>query len=148
MGQNHMRILGIDYGAKRVGIALGDTESRIANAWEVLVNTGDLEQLASRVADITEREEAEKVVIGIPRPLQDASLENDQVREIRGFILSLKDAGLDVVEWDEGLTSKVAAQQEFGGRPLNSSGRPKGNGGKRDDMAAAVMLDGWLNRRA
>lgn len=140
-----MRVLGIDYGSKRVGVALGDTETRIANAWEVLMNDSGLEPLASRIADIAEREEAEKIIVGIPRPLKDASLENDQVREIRGFILALKDAGLDVCEWDEGLTSKVAAQMEQEGRPLTAAGRAKSKGEKRDDLAAAAMLDGWLS---
>lgn len=141
-----MRVLGIDYGSKRVGIALGDTETRIANAWEVLSNDNGLDGLASRIADLAEREDAEKIVVGIPKPLQDASLENDQVREIRGFILALKETGLDVVEWDEGLTSKIAAQQEQEGRPLTAAGRPSSKGGKRDDLAAAAMLDGWLSR--
>lgn len=142
-----MRILGIDYGAKRVGIALGDTESRIASAWEVLPNEGGLEALASRVADIVEREDAEQVLVGIPRPLKDASLENTQVREIRGFIVALKDIGLNVIEWDEALTSKVAAGQEMEGRSLTAAGRVKSGGGKRDDLAAAALLQSWLERK-
>lgn len=142
-----MRVLGIDYGSKRVGIALGDTETQIANAWEVIANDTGLDQLASRIADIAEREDAEKAVIGIPRPLQDASLENDQVREIRGFVLALKEAGLDVVEWDEAFTSKLAAQLEQDGRPLTAAGHQKSKGEKRDDLAAAAMLEGWLSKR-
>jgi putative Holliday junction resolvase len=139
-----MRVLGIDYGSKRVGIALGDTETRIASPWEVLVNDAGLEALAAKIADIVEREDAEKVVVGIPRPLQQADLENDQVREIRGFIVVLRDAGLDVVEWDEALTSKLAALHEREGRPLTAAGRTSSKGGKRDDLAAAAMLEGWL----
>lgn len=143
-----MRVLGIDYGSKRVGIALGDTESRIASAWEVLPNGSGLESLASRVADIAEREDAERMVIGIPRPLKDATLENDQIREIRAFALALKEAGLDVEEWDEALTSKVAAHQEQAARPLTAAGRVKSKGEKRDDLAAAAMLQSWLESRA
>ncbi len=140
-----MRILGIDYGGKRVGVALGDTETRVASPWEVIPNEG-LEGVASKVADIAEREEVEKIVVGIPRPLKDASLDNDQIREIRGFILALRDVGLDVVEWDETMTSKIAAVQEQEGRPLTAAGRPSSKGGKRDDLAAAVMLEGWLSQ--
>jgi putative Holliday junction resolvase len=140
-----MRVLGIDYGSKRVGIALGDTETRLATAWQVMPNDG-LESLVSGIADLAEKEEAEQVVVGVPHPLQDAALENDQVREIRGFIAALKESGLDVVEWDEGLTSKIAAQQEQEGRPLTAAGRASSKGEKRDDLAAAAMLDGWLSR--
>lgn len=140
-----MRVLGIDYGSKRVGVALGDTETRVASPWEVLPN-GGLDALASRIADIAEREDVERIVVGIPRPLKDASLENDQVREIRGCILALKEAGLDVVEWDETLTSKIAARQEQEARALTAAGRPKSKGEKRDDLAATAMLEGWLEQ--
>jgi putative Holliday junction resolvase len=141
-----MRVLGIDYGSKRVGVALGDTETRIANAWEVVLNDSGMEALAMKIVDIAGQEQVEKIIVGIPRPLKDASFENDQVREIRGFILALKEAGLDVVEWDEALTSKVAAQQEQESRPLTAAGRPSSKGGKRDDLAAAVILQNWLDR--
>jgi putative holliday junction resolvase len=141
-----MRVLGVDYGAKRVGVALGDTETRVASAWEVLPHGGDLHDLAARVASIATREDVKQVVVGIPRPLKQASMENAQVREIRGFIMALRDAGLTVVEWDESLTSKVAAQHEQALRPLTAAGRQKSGGAKRDDLAAAAMLEGWLER--
>lgn len=140
-----MRVLGIDYGSKRVGVALGDTETRIASAWEVLPNEGT-ETLVVRIADILKREGAESLVVGIPRPLQDSALNNGQVQEIRKFISALREHGLDVFEWDEALTSKMAARQEFDGRSLTAAGRVTSKGGKRDDMAAAAILDGWLNR--
>ena len=139
-----MRILGIDYGSKRVGVALGDTETRVASAWEVLANGDDLNDLAGRVAAVAKREDAKTIVVGIPRPLKDASLENAQIREIRGFIVALRDVGLDVEEWDEALTSKIAAQQERASRPLTAAGRAGTRGEKRDDLAAAAMLEGWL----
>ncbi|MEN9558095.1 MAG: hypothetical protein RL141_464 [Candidatus Parcubacteria bacterium] len=138
-----MRVLGIDYGAKRIGVALGDTQTRIATAWEVIPNDG-LDAAASRVADIAEKEEAEKIIIGIPMPLRDATLENDQVREIRGFIFALREAGLYVEEWDEAYSSALAAHQEMAGRALTGAGRVKSSGGKRDDLAAAALLEGWL----
>ena len=138
-----MRVLGIDYGSKRVGVALGDTETRVASPWEVIVNDG-LETLSSKIGDLVEKEEVEKVIVGIPHPLKDASFDNDQIREIRGFILALRDAGLEVEESDEALTSKVAAQQEQAMRPQTAAGRPSSRGEKRDDLAAAAMLEGWL----
>ena len=143
-----MRILGIDYGSKRVGVALGDTETRLASAWEVLANGGDLNDLVVRVAAVAKREDAKTIVVGIPRPLKDASLENAQIREIRGFIVALRDVGLDVEEWDESLTSQIAARQEQAGRPLTAAGRQKSGGVKRDDLAAAAILEGWLDTHA
>lgn len=138
-----MRVLGIDYGAARVGVALGDTETRIATGWEVIPHEG-IDALVSRVVDIAEKEDAEKVIVGVPTPLQDVSLENAQVREIRDFVRVLRESGLVVEEWDERFSSSVAATNEQSSRALTAAGRPKQKGAKRDDLAAAVMLEGWL----
>lgn len=130
-----MRILGIDYGEKRVGIALGDTESGIATPWGVVPNEGALALLA-RIHDIVNRDLVEAIVIGIPRPLRDASMENEQVRIVRSFMNGLEGLGIPVHEEDETLTSRLAARQaeEMGERE------------KRDDLAAAAILQTWLDR--
>lgn len=130
-----MRILGIDYGEKRVGIALGDTESGIATPWGVVPNEGALALLA-RIHDIVNRDLVEAIVIGIPRPLRDASMENEQVRAVRSFMSGLEGLGIPVHEEDEALTSRLAARQaeEMGERE------------KRDDLAAAAILQTWLDR--
>jgi len=52
-----MRVLGIDYGAARVGVALGDTDTQIATAWEVIPHEG-IDTLVSRIADLAEKEDA------------------------------------------------------------------------------------------
>lgn len=132
-----MRILGIDYGSARVGLALGDTDARIASAWEVLSNRDEASLLAD-IKRVMEREGAEKAVVGIPRPLSDASAANDQVREILAFVESLRASGMDVETFDESLTSKIASQQ------AHESGRK----GSQDDLAAAAMLQGWLDRQS
>lgn len=131
-----MRILGIDYGSKRVGIALGDTESRIATPWSVLPNEGAL-ALLSKIHDIVERDLVSEIVVGIPRPLKDPKLENDQIREVRKFIAGLQGFGLPLHEEDEALSSKLAARQVAAA----------GEKGKRDDLAAAAILQTWLDRK-
>jgi putative Holliday junction resolvase len=131
-----MRVLGIDYGAKRVGLALGDTESKIANAWGVLPNEGSL-SLIAKIHEIVTRDLVKAIVVGIPRPLRQSSHENDQVREVKKFIVGLEGFGIPVHEQDETLTSKMAAKQalEMGERE------------KRDDLAAANILQTWLERQ-
>lgn len=130
-----MRILGIDYGEKRVGIALGDTESGIATPWGVVPNEGSLALLA-RIHDIVERDLVGAIVIGIPRPLRDASMENEQVLAVRSFMGGLEGLGIPVHEEDEALSSRLAARQaeEMGERE------------KRDDLAAANILQTWLDK--
>ena len=131
-----MRVLGIDYGEKNVGIALGDTESKIATPWGVLPNEGSL-PLLSRLHDIVARDLVEAIVVGIPRPLRDSRLENDQVREVRKFMAGLEGLGVKIHEEDEALTSKIAARQA----------QEMGEKEKRDDLAAAAILQSWLDDR-
>lgn len=131
-----MRVLGIDYGEKRVGIALGDTESNVASPWGTLTNEGAL-PLVAKIHEIVTRDLVEAIVVGIPRPLRDSSKENDQVREVRKFIAGLEGLGVPVHEEDETLTSRIAARQaeEMGERE------------KRDDLAAAAILQTWLDKK-
>ena len=142
-----MRILGIDHGSKRVGLALGDTESRIASPWGVITWDDKLTLLA-RIHDVIRRDLVEAIVIGIPRPLKDASLKNEQVTEIRAFIEELKGLGIPVHEVSEAMSSKLAARQMEDAHPVER-GRQRGAGAleKRDDLAAANILQTWLDKK-
>ena len=80
-----MRILGIDYGAKRVGLALGDTESKIASPLMVVPNDG-VALLFGRLRDIFAQEQIKHVVVGVPLSLRQPGAENDQLRDVRNFI--------------------------------------------------------------
>jgi putative Holliday junction resolvase len=131
-----MRVLGIDYGSKRVGLALGDTESCLASPWGVIPNEG-FDRLADRISEIADRDEAELIVVGIPRPLSDPEAKNQQVREVMEFVDVLRTAGISVQTADEALTSKLAATQA----------REAGIKEKRDDLAAAAILQGWLDSK-
>lgn len=130
-----MRVLGIDYGAKRVGVALGDTESRIASPWAVISDVDRLE-LLRKIHEFATNEHAEAIVVGVPKPMRDREQENDQVKEIRGFIADLAAQGIPVHEEDETLSSGLAARQV----------QAAGEKGKRDDLAAANILQSWLDR--
>lgn len=130
-----MRILCLDYGSRRVGVALGDTETRMASPWDIW-DGSDEDALVRRVRETLAREQIEKVVVGIPRPLGDRSRETDQAKEIRIFIARLRQEGIPVEEEDETLSSALAARQT----------REAGQRGKRDDLAAAVILQSYLDR--
>ncbi|MFA5130180.1 MAG: Holliday junction resolvase RuvX [Patescibacteria group bacterium] len=130
-----MRILGIDYGSARIGIAMGDTEARIASPWSVIA--GDADAVAS-IQDIIKKESVERVIVGIPRPLQNQEGENAQMRSIRNFIERLRAVNITVEESDETLTTRLADIQS------HESNRK----GPTDDLAAAVMLQGWLDRES
>jgi putative Holliday junction resolvase len=131
-----MRVLGIDYGSKRVGVALGDTDTRIASPWTVIETDSRLD-LMRRLHEIVELEKIGTIVVGVPRPLGDRTRETDQAKAIRSFIEDLKAQGIPVVESDESLSSKLAATQM----------RDRGESGKRDDLAAMAILQSWLDGR-
>ncbi len=129
-----MRILGIDYGSARVGVALGDSETRVASPWRIIANESD-EDVIERLMELARVEGVTRFVVGVPRPLSDQTRVTDQAKEIRDFIELLSKAGIETVETNETLTSKVAADQvrEMGGK------------GKRDDLAAAAILQFYLD---
>lgn len=129
-----MRLIGLDYGAARIGVALGDTVTRVASPWN-LIHHESMEDTVQRLQDLMKREQAEALVVGVPRPLSDQTRETPQATEILGFILRLREAGFTVHEQNETLSSKVAAEQvkEMGGK------------GKRDDLAAAAILQSYLD---
>ncbi len=142
-----MRILGIDYGDARVGLALGDTESRIASPWGTITESDQLTLLA-KIHDIVQRDLVDEIVIGVPHPLQDSGHVNAQVKHTRQFIEALEKLGKKVHEESEALSSKLAARQMEASKPIER-GRKRGAGAleKRDDLAAAAILQSWLDRK-
>lgn len=130
-----MRVLGIDYGAARVGIALGDTDTRIASPWCVLDGKNP-EELLVKIKGIAEEEHVASLVVGVPRRLHDQEEESAQSQEVRAFIVQLHVLKLPVIEENETWSTQLAARQM----------RDRGEKGKRDDLAAAVILQSYLDR--
>ena len=122
-----MKVLALDYGAARTGVAVSDATGTLARPLTVL--TGDV---VDRVAELVREEAAELVVVGLPLTLRGEK--GAQARTTEGFIGRLR-AALDVpVEtYDERFTTALA-----------------GRGGGRapeDARAAAHLLEGYLARR-
>ena len=128
-----MRVLGIDYGDRRVGIALGDTESKIATPWKI-VDSDDLRVQIDAIRECYEHEKAAALVVGVPFGLNGE--EGEQVQKTRFFIHALELEGFSVHEADERLSSKLADTQA----------KTSGARGPRDDLAAANILRTWLER--
>lgn len=130
-----MRVIGLDYGSRRTGVALGDTETRLASPWAV-IESSDHAEVTRKVQELVAREQVDRVIVGIPKPLAGGDEENAQVKECRAFIERLRSVGLVVEDVNEALTSRLAAAQMH----------ERGEKGKRDDLAAAVILQSWLDR--
>lgn len=127
-----MRILGIDYGDKKIGLAFGETDARTAVPLEVIANEGaaTIERLATRV----KLEGIDTVVVGVPLPQGNHS--SEQLEKTRVFIAALSRAvEVPVVEEDESFTSaeSIRLQQEFGAQA------------QEDALAAMLIIQSYMD---
>lgn len=133
------RVVGVDPGAARVGIAISDDARSIAFPRETVTARGGWADAAERVKDALAGDEVELLVVGLPLRLD--GTEGEAARRARGFGEALGAAfRVEVVFWDERLTT-VAAE-----RSLREMGR---RGSKQRDVvdqsAATILLQGYLD---
>lgn len=100
-----MRVLGIDFGGKRIGVAVGETEHGLASPRPTLEATGTLRLDATNIADLTKKENAQAVVVGLP--LVEGE-ETKMSRICRMLGAEIEKLGLPVSYVDESLTSSSA----------------------------------------
>lgn len=131
-----MRLLGLDVGAARIGVALGDTETGLATPLAVLDIRSEDDGVA-QVGSLAQKEGITTVVIGIPRQPKDLSELSAQALTIKKFGDRLRVAGLVVEEEDETLSTALAS----------ALGRDAGRKGSEDDLAATSILQTYLDRR-
>jgi putative pre-16S rRNA nuclease len=142
-----VRALGVDYGERRIGLALSDPTGLLASPWKTLPNDRDVHAAASRLRDEIARLQSdddglEVVVLGLPRRLSGES--NDQTPRVEALAGLLRKALAVPVELqDERLTSHEAdallarRERDWRKRKLLV-----------DAMAAALILQDYLDRRA
>jgi putative Holliday junction resolvase len=127
-----MRVLALDYGSARCGVALSDPTGTLATPLAVVERPSSRKGIAALAALVRERE-VERVVVGLPLSLSGA--DSEQTREARAFAARLGEAvEVPVDLFDERLTTRIAARA--GGRS------------DEDSRAAAVLLEDWLARHA
>lgn len=125
-----MRYLGIDYGNKRIGLALSDEDGVFAFPYLTIENTASaLEEIRT----VCEKEKVGKIVLGVPVPFSGgASLYTDEVRRW-GETLFVS-VGMPVAYENEILTTKMAIQEGIGKATA-------------DQSSAALTLQGYLDKR-
>lgn len=125
-----MRVLALDYGAARTGVAVSDATGTIARPLEVVARAGEPAGLA-RIAELAREHEAERVVVGLPLTLRGER--GEQARATEEFVAALRGAlPVPVETYDERFTTKLAA-----GAPGTSP---------EDARAAAHLLESYLAR--
>jgi putative Holliday junction resolvase len=142
-----VRILGIDYGARRIGLALSDATATLASPWRLLSrppsDADTLRLVADEVARLAAAEDGlEAVVVGWPRRLDGSP--NDQTPRVEAFARALAArSAVPVILQDERLSSREA-EQRLAARERDWRRRKP----KLDAAAAAVILQDYLDTRA
>lgn len=133
-----MRVLGLDVGERRIGVAISDPDGRLAVPLQVLERRG-VRQDAAALAELAARESAGRVVVGLPVSL--SGEEGPQAQAVRRFGDVLAGAlSIPVVYWDERLSTVEAD------RLLAAAGeRARRRRGWRDAVAAALVLQAYLD---
>jgi len=138
------RAVGVDLGAKRIGIAVSDSGGLVATPRGTLNRTGDAERDRRALVDLVVEEEAVVVVVGHPLSLDGTRGPAARAAEDEAAALALllRDRDVVVELFDERLTT-VSAHQAL------RAGGTKGRNQRAvvDQTAAAVMLMAWLDGR-
>ena len=133
-----MRILAIDYGSQRIGLALSDPTGTLARPLPFVPAKGDA-KLARELADLAKKEECHLILLGLPRHM-DGSV-GEAAAKVQAFAVLLGQATTIRIQLiDERLSTVQASRQ------LQEAGRnARQQRGRIDSEAAAVLLQGYLD---
>jgi len=136
-----VRALGVDLGSKRIGIAVSDLSGTIGSALTTVHRSKSRRHDHAAIADLVRVEEAEVVVVGLPLSLDGtlgkaAKAATKEARQLANVV------GVPVEMYDERFTT-VTAERGMLEAGLNAQARRK----VVDKVAAAVMLQAWLEHR-
>ncbi len=136
-----MRALGLDLGTKRIGVATSDSSGLIASPLTVLERTGDRAQDHRAIAKLIQEEEASVLVVGLP-----LSLSGEAGNAAQNVLSEIEEmasvVGVPIETYDERMSS-VTANEMLMERKMKAQARRR----VVDKVAAAVMLQSWLDHR-
>ena len=136
-----MRIMGLDYGSKTVGIAVSDTLLITAQSVEIIRRESEnkLRKTLARIEQLIKEYEVQELVLGLPKNMNNS--EGVRVEKTKEFKEMLeRRTGLKVVLWDERLTT-VAADRAM----MEAGIRREDRKNYVDKIAATFILQGYLD---
>lgn len=136
-----MRILGLDFGTKTVGVAVSDPLGFTAQGVEIIRRKEDnkLRQTLARIEELIEEYQVETIVLGYPKNMNNTI--GDRAEKSKEFGETLeRRTGLPVVMWDERLTT-VSANNIL----MESKVRREDRKEYVDKVAAVIILQGYLD---
>lgn len=136
------RIMALDVGDVRIGIAVSDLMKIIANPLETYVRKGDVERDARYIADLAEQNQVDKIVSGLPLSLD--GCENVQTAKTREFVDILRSVCAIPIEFlDERFTTLSAERVLIEGN-VRRENRKK----VIDKVAATIILQNYLDKNS
>ena len=136
-----MRIMGLDYGTKTVGVAISDALKITAQGIETIERKEEnkLCRTCARIEELIKEYDVEKIVLGFPKHMNNDIGERAEKALEFGEMLKRR-TGLEVVMWDERLTT-VAAERTL----IESKVRRENRKQYIDKIAAVFILQGYLD---
>jgi len=136
-----MRIMGLDFGSKTVGVAVSDPLFITAQSVEIIRRRSEnkLRQTFARIEELIEEYEVDRIVLGMPRNMN--ASEGERAEKTREFAAHLfRRTGIEPVLWDERLTT-VAADKLM----MEAGVRRENRKEYVDAIAASFILQGYLD---
>ena len=135
-----MRILALDHGTKRIGVAVSDELKMIATPLEYIL-AEPFAAFLDRLKEILREKEVELILVGLPRNMD--STYGPAAAKVREFIARLQEAiAVPIKTWDERLTSVMANRALLEGNVRRADRKQK-----VDKMAAAILLQSYLDAK-
>ena len=136
-----MRIMGLDYGSRTVGVAVSDPLGITAQAVETICRKDEnkLRKTCARIEELVAEYEVEKIVLGLPKHMNNDLGERAQKALEFGEMVKRR-TGLEVVMWDERLTT-VEAERTL----IENNVRRENRKQYIDKIAAVFILQGYLD---
>lgn len=136
-----MRILGLDYGTKTVGVAVSDELGFTAQAVETITRkeANKLRKTLARIDELVQQYGIEKIVLGYPKHMNNSSgIRCEETEEFKAMVE--RRTGLEVIFWDERM-STVAAERTL----IEGGVRRENRKTYVDQLAAVFILQGYLD---
>jgi putative Holliday junction resolvase len=141
VSEHNLRILGLDIGSKRIGVALSDELGFTAQGLETVQSRG-IDNDIKAIAELAAQHSVTEIVVGVPYDMNGS--EGVQAKKAKEFAERLSQrTGLPVGEWDERL-STVAAERALLEADMSRAKRRK----VIDKVAAVIILQGYLDAKS
>jgi len=134
-----MRIMGIDYGDSRIGIAISDPFGWTAQGVETIKWSDDITKPIERIKELCSKNGVEKIIIGLPKNM-DGSLGERAEKTLQFAEKLAESVDIEIIKWDERLTT-VAANRTMHELGLKTSKKKN----VVDQIAAVYILQGYLD---